>query len=243
MKYYIHILKFYKYYLSLKHNKTRISSLINHQLSIQKLTRKNTKNNFYLAIGVSLFCSFLIIYFVKKKIKEQKKRLELNDVKNKLAEVKIEIQRKEIDFKNKELENLGLNIIEKNNFLDHIKKDLKNVSLEPNVKFKIREISSSINQKLTAVLNRDEFEMKLDHFHQSFFLKLKTEHPDITENEKRLCTLLCLKFSSKEIAVILNISIAGVNKNRQRLRKKLEIDSQVDLIEWFDIEFKAFMGN
>ena len=57
--------------------------------------------------------------------------------------------------------------------------------------------------------------------------------PDLTENEKRLCSLLLLKFSSKEIAGILNISIAGVNKSRQRLRKKMELDPQADFAQFF----------
>ena len=66
-----------------------------------------------------------------------------------------------------------------------------------------------------------------------FILLCFSAKSQLTENEKRLCSLLLLKFSSKEIAGILNISIAGVNKSRQRLRKKMKLDPQADFSQFF----------
>ena len=211
---------------------------VNNKLNIQQLTYKNEQNKYIGIISFSVIISLFLTYLIVKKFKDQKRKLELNILKNELAEAEIKIQQQEIEFKNKEMEQFALNIIEKNEFLENIKKEIKQANLDPNISNKLKEISSTINHNLSSDLNNEEFDLKLDQIQQSFFLKLQAKHPDLTENEKKLCSLLYLKLSSKEIAEILTITIAGVHKNRQRLRKKLGIDSQVDIVEWFETELK-----
>ena len=53
-----------------------------------------------------------------------------------------------------------------------------------------------------------------------------------SKTEPRLIALLKMNLSSKEIAQILHISTERVKKARQRLRKKLELDSTQDLQEY-----------
>lgn len=52
---------------------------------------------------------------------------------------------------------------------------------------------------------------------------------DVTANEIRLCILIRLSLSSKEIAKLLGISAESVNKARYRLRKKIGLTSDDDL--------------
>ena len=69
---------------------------------------------------------------------------------------------------------------------------------------------------------------------QSFFLKLNDKFPKLTKNDKRLCSLLRLKLTSKEIATIQNISPSSVDITRHRLRKKLNITADVNLSDFLN---------
>ncbi len=139
----------------------------------------------------------------------------------------------DLDFKNNELEGFALRIVEKNNLLEQLKNELKEInSDQPENAIKLKELSTSINSNLYIEKDRKEFELQLDKTHQSFFLKLDKEFHDLTKNERRLCSLLVLELSSKDIATILNISPDGVKKGRYRLRKKLNIGTKINISEY-----------
>jgi DNA-binding CsgD family transcriptional regulator len=62
-----------------------------------------------------------------------------------------------------------------------------------------------------------------------FESRLQQAHPDLTEEELKLCGYAYLGFNSRQIAQLKNISPAGVNKARTRLRKKLQLQADVTL--------------
>src|SRR3954468_70125 len=64
--------------------------------------------------------------------------------------------------------------------------------------------------------------------------KLSRTHPALTDKDHQLCTLLMLNLSSKEMASILNIQEESVEKSRSRLRKKMNLDSSQNFIEYFN---------
>ncbi|HQI43417.1 MAG TPA: hypothetical protein PK949_04790, partial [Dysgonamonadaceae bacterium] len=67
--------------------------------------------------------------------------------------------------------------------------------------------------------------------------KLKEKYPALTPADLRLSALLRLNYSSKEIAQMLHLTPRGVEAARYRLRKKLALESEENLIE-FMINFK-----
>ncbi|MCK6692317.1 MAG: hypothetical protein L6Q97_09460, partial [Thermoanaerobaculia bacterium] len=52
---------------------------------------------------------------------------------------------------------------------------------------------------------------------------------DLTPNEQKLCALLRLNLSTKEISNLMSISLRGVEIARYRLRKKLGLDQGQNL--------------
>jgi tetratricopeptide (TPR) repeat protein len=64
---------------------------------------------------------------------------------------------------------------------------------------------------------------------KDFIPTLQRDFPDLTQEELKLCTYIRLNMSSKEIARIKMITIPGVNKSRNRLRKKLGLGPEEDL--------------
>lgn len=69
--------------------------------------------------------------------------------------------------------------------------------------------------------------------HQSFYENLQKAYPALTYKDVRLCSFLKLGLSSKEIASITFKEVRSVESARNRLRKKMNLDADVNLIEFF----------
>ncbi|MEM9300360.1 MAG: LuxR C-terminal-related transcriptional regulator [Bacteroidota bacterium] len=62
-----------------------------------------------------------------------------------------------------------------------------------------------------------------------FYDRLNDRFPDLTRSEIELCAYLKLQLTNKEIAAMKNVSFNGVNVSKNRLRKKMNIDSNTAL--------------
>ena len=60
----------------------------------------------------------------------------------------------------------------------------------------------------------------------TFYEKLLYVHPNLTKNERQICGLIIVGFSSSEIAEISKSRIHSVEVARTRLRKKVGITNQ-----------------
>jgi DNA-binding CsgD family transcriptional regulator len=67
---------------------------------------------------------------------------------------------------------------------------------------------------------------------EGFFRKLKSKYPSLTPNDLRLCSYLRMNFTTKEIANLTNISSRAVEIGRYRLRRKLNLNHDVNLTEF-----------
>lgn len=182
---------------------------------------EKTKTRFYIIIGgIVVLIAIGFIIFLRGKISSNKK----------VSDLEKESLTKDLNYKNKELTNLALHIVEKNEFLSHLSSTFpsKYDGSESS------EVKSLIQQHLSVEKDRDEFKAHVDEISQSFFLKLDDKYPKLTKNEKRLCVLLRLDLSSKEISMIQNISPSSVDMNRHRLRKKMNISGELNISEFLN---------
>lgn len=67
-----------------------------------------------------------------------------------------------------------------------------------------------------------------------FVNKLSKLYPELTSEELKLCTYLKLNMSTKEIAQIKSITIAGVNKSRNRIRRKFGLKPEQNLFDFLN---------
>ncbi len=74
----------------------------------------------------------------------------------------------------------------------------------------------------------DHLLLELEQSNQHFQLQLKSRFPELTPYDLRLCTYLKSNLSTKEIAVLLNITPDSVKKAKHRLRKKIGAFPDVD---------------
>jgi len=85
-------------------------------------------------------------------------------------------------------------------------------------------------KRMSRSSNWNEFELLFQKVHKSFYDGLNDKFPDLTANERKLCAFLKLNMSSKDIANITFQSEEALKKARQRLRQKLGIDRDTNLV-------------
>lgn len=83
-----------------------------------------------------------------------------------------------------------------------------------------------------AKTNDTGFLARFREVYPEFTENILRKHPDLINTELHLCALVFLNFSSKEISDYLYITHRSVQTRKSRLRKKLGIDSKVDLYQY-----------
>lgn len=86
------------------------------------------------------------------------------------------------------------------------------------------------NKRISYNSNWDEFEILFEKVHSSFYEKLNTQFPTLTANERKMCAFLKLNMSNKDIAKITFQSDDALKKARLRLRQKLELGREINLV-------------
>lgn len=76
------------------------------------------------------------------------------------------------------------------------------------------------------------FESYFNSAHQNFMDRLRQEYADITTGDLRICCLLRMNLSTKEIASLLNVSVRAIELRRYRLRKRLGLEGDTNLIDF-----------
>ncbi len=166
----------------------------------------------------------------EKLIEENNRLLEIKELENEQELMKVKNQQleQEFDNKNRELAASTMNLIKKNELLSMIKDDLKKSGESGNIKSVITTINKNINEDDTW----DMFKEAFNNADKDFLKKIKKAHPLLTPNDLRLCAYLRLNLSSKEIAPLLNISVRSVEIKRYRLRKKMDLQHELGLVEY-----------
>jgi len=139
-----------------------------------------------------------------------------------------------IELKNKELVHTTMNILKNNEFNLDLIKQIKKINLIHGIKNK--QLSSSLSEiekELTSKIKNEAWNDFSNHFKNvfpNFNKNLSTKFPELTPAEVKLASLLRLKLSTKEIASLIFITPESVKTARNRLRKKLKLSPQENLI-------------
>lgn len=163
-------------------------------------------------------------------LKKKERELEIKGLENQkqLMQFKNQNLQQDIENKNRELGMSTMNLINKNELLNDIKKELvKAKKIED-----LKSVIKLINKNLNTTDDWKLFEEAFNNADKDFLKKIKHIHPSLTSNDLRLCAYLRLNLSSKEIAPLLNISPKSVEVKRYRLRKKMNLGHDVNLTDY-----------
>lgn len=201
----------------------------NSEIALKELNFKKVKaekERFILIILLSLVCSLLVIFIIFYKLKSQKQ-------KTIIARQEKEILNKENQEIKNELINISLEAEKHIDFLKETKEELKEIKFSSNKESKINSLFAKTNQFVLSEKDKKEYQGKIEEIKEDFFEKLN-EKAKLTKTERKLAALLRINLSSKEIAEILKVSESTVEVYRSRLRKKLSIEKEMSLFDFFN---------
>lgn len=169
--------------------------------------------------------------------REQEEYLRQEAIANEQRIVKIKNEQLQADLagKNRELANSAMNIVYKNELLQKISDEMAHLKDSSGKKLsddQLKRIQKVIDDGMSDERDWNLFESSFNEAHESFFKKLKMQYPDLVPNDLKLCAYLRMNMSSKEMASLLNISLRGVEIRRYRLRKKLNLEHDKNLVEF-----------
>lgn len=193
-----------------------------------------------IAIYIMTFAIFALLlhrvyrsYYKRQQtqlIQQNLQQWEYERMKNEQEIIKLKNAQLESNYeaKSKELATSLMNIVNKNELLNQIKEQLLRLKDQEGLSSVIKTIDLNLNQKK----NWEMFKEAFDNADSEFFKNLKEKHPKLSPNDLKLCAYLRLNLSSKEIAPLINISPRSVEIKRYRLRKKLNLDGNENLVNY-----------
>ncbi|MEO0552008.1 MAG: hypothetical protein AAF149_02335 [Bacteroidota bacterium] len=171
-------------------------------------------------------------YKGKEKRLEKTRQQELAQNQKELQQLKEEKIKSELRHVNNLLAASTMNLVVKNEFMENIKEELKEVRVKGEVaetRNALEKIVKEIDTTLKLQEDWKQFEYHFDHVHGDFLTRLTGEFRDLTPGEQKLCAFLRLKMDTKEISNLMSISLRGVEVARYRLRKKLGLENYQNL--------------
>jgi DNA-binding CsgD family transcriptional regulator len=202
-----------------------------YQVRIKSLEQENKIKSMQLYGSIGGLILFLLILVLSYRSYKLKANLQKQN--RILAEEKAAALRERMEFQQRDSATNALYIVKQNKIYDTLIKDLKKLS-----KMSEEEKSAAFQslildiQKSKKSSEKKDFEIKFKRAHQDFYKNMKTRFPELTKKDLDLCAYLKLNMSTKEIASLTNASIRSIEVSRSRLRKKLNVESGVNLSEF-----------
>lgn len=168
-------------------------------------------------------------------LQEQKHLTEKLLTEKELIALRNEKLEAEVVLKNNELASLATTITQKTEFLSHLKDKLEIIhkeSLDNTDNDVFKEVIKTIDQDLDFDDNWANFQLHFDQLHHNFLHRLRDQYPKLNPSWLLLCAYIRMNKSNKEIAAHMNISVAGVEKRKYRLREKLDLEADAKLSDF-----------
>ncbi len=200
--------------------------------------------------GTILLCFLAgIIFFQRKRFeteaaelksehqeREREQQRLVEEAAEQLTLLRHESLKRELQFRQKQLTTTAMHLMQKGELLTTIKAALQKATKEDQstqqMKSEIKRLIRMLEQDSILDESWEQFISHFDQVHADFFKRLHSRFPKLTTYDQKMCAYLKMNLTTKEIATLLNISIRGVEGGRYRLRKKLSLPKQTNLVKF-----------
>ncbi|WP_299211006.1 LuxR C-terminal-related transcriptional regulator [uncultured Dokdonia sp.] len=196
-------------------------------------------SNLAFVLYTLIICSLLYLVYLRNQIKRRKeyillKRQYTKETQEKIYELEKANLEKQVKDKKKELTNSTASIIKKNEAIILLRNELNRLKdVSPN-QYRTKNILASSQKHINSKNDWKQFEDNFKEFNADFFDNLIKAYPKMTSRDLKLCAYIKTGLTSKEIAPLLGISKRGVELQRYRLRKKLDMGSNDNFVNFLD---------
>lgn len=223
-------------------NKLRNNELLSlniKDLKIKELEQESQKRKesrwFLFALTTSVLSlisiTFIILHLRNKTLIHKNKettyeqQLKIDKMENDLMEYQLKSSKESVV-------NLALHLKSYIELINPLKDELKEILNIPKEQQheKIKSIYNNLQKNILILNNKSTLNKDINLIYKDFLDRLNEKYPDLTKSEKKLCSMLYMNMSSKDIAVITNTTIRSVETSRYRLRKKFNLSREDDIV-------------
>jgi tetratricopeptide (TPR) repeat protein len=222
------------------------------EIAVKESKIKSDHTFFYSLFGVILIVALLLLVLFlyyntkirqKKLIAErdfQKAELQLQKEatdnlllkeKEKTALLVQERLNDEIELKNQKILSKALYVSGRDELLQEILRSLSKLSNISENKALVSHIRKLKNH-LKTDNDWENFILHFEEVNHSFLKNLKNSHPGLTTNDIRYISYVYMNLNTKEISVLLNITIEACKKRKERIMSKLGLSEEKSLIDY-----------
>lgn len=224
--------------------------LIKSEISLNENKYIKEKNEISIVFWIPVFLIVLIITFlIKKRVNRKSGFKVVNDIESEdLTSIKLLKKNKKLKeklkFNNKQLTSYWFNFQQKDEIIKSacsIARSLEKTNSSQEEKRLIQELIKIGKENFYLDKEWERFRTFFEEAQSGFYTKLKLKHSNLKANDLKLCSLIRLNLNIKETASILNISDGSLKTARYRLRKKLNLESGQDIVDYLiKIEMEEF---
>ncbi|KXK52878.1 MAG: tetratricopeptide repeat protein [Chlorobi bacterium] len=135
-----------------------------------------------------------------------------------------------------ELSALALQLVQKSEFLHSFREQIRSIILADDAALRERvvELSQLLDSQNSTSDEWELFEKQMNESQGSFMQAVTAQCPRLTPTELRVCFLIRIGLSTKEIASLCNVTERDIESHRRNIRRKLELPAHKTLIEYLD---------
>ena len=170
----------------------------------------------------------------QKLVAEMQVRYEVEKAEKEREIYRLKAEQLELDVnkKDRELTVLALHVAQKNEFIDKMHQKMNTAGMNAHAsdtKEQINKFAAEMRSNVHVESQWTMFQQKFTQLHPEFMRTLSKMHNSLTPTELKICALLKINLSNKEIATMLSVSTHNIEMHRYRIRKKFGLSTQTNL--------------
>ncbi|MFL5752642.1 MAG: hypothetical protein ACJ76F_04490 [Bacteroidia bacterium] len=109
---------------------------------------------------------------------------------------------------------------------------LQEISGEPDIQRSLKTFLLDLKSRNQVEERLSSLQKNIDQLNTEFYDKLKIRFPQLSRAEAELCGYILINLSNKDISILKNVEPASVKMGKTRLRKKLGLEPEKDLLDF-----------
>ena len=200
-------------------------------LLADKKEQEAAQANFWALLTATIaLISLIIIYAV---VRNQKRRRQTVEAEKRLKEFELQETKTKLHQNVKLMDSFTQRILEKNKVIAELEKKIRsnplfNQSTE-NARKRLQAVSE---MRILTSDDWEKFQSNVNKVYPGLINQVCDSFPLITDAELRMFLLIKLSVKNKDVSEILGISPDSVRKTRFRLKKKLSLREEDDLVDF-----------
>ena len=198
---------------------------VEQQLLEQKLIAQEDKNRLKNWLAISGLCmALLVILFL---ISRARKKADLKETQLKLAQKEQDLLKLRMNEESRSVKLLSHELEEKQDFSSKLIKKLEcieGISISEQ-----KSLELFIQNELDVKSTRAQLQKKMGILSSNFYINIKISHPNLTDLDLALASMVAMKMTNKEIGISKNLSQESVKTTKYRLKKKLNLTPDQDM--------------